>query len=574
MTPICGIDLGTTNSSLCVLRDGMPEVISIDGSRLVPSVVSLDQASGQFIIGQRARRRTLLYPELTVKSVKRHMGQNTRFSLGPNELTPEEISAKILSYLKNEGEKILEEEITRAVITVPAYFDDDQRRATIKAGELAGIHVSRIINEPTAASLVYDPLDITTHDHGIHRVLVYDLGGGTFDVSILRIQGQLREVLASRGDTHLGGDDFDQAILEFLLSFLRDEEGVDLSQDKMALARLLDVAEQAKITLSSRPFASIRETGIAFIDGRPVNLDIEISRHDFQHMITPLIETTFTEVERTIQEADLEPSQIDRVIMVGGSSRIPAVIAGLKEILQIDPDLSIDPELCVAMGAAVQAGIMEGEILNKILMDITAHSLGIKALDGSTPWMEQDVFSVIIPKNTPIPTKKAEVYHTTLDNQELVRVEVFQGESENCDENTLIGQFKFKLHPAPRHSQIIIEFSYDLDGIVHVVADQKGHDNRKEVSLSVRGRGAGAKERQHAKRQDYLQRKALKFLFLLDKESMSRDEDLPTALISQINQALAAYSDTKEKAMDDDRLEEFEEALLDAIEEAEKLLGN
>ena len=571
MAPVCGIDLGTTNSSLCVLRDGIPEVIPIDGSRLVPSVVGLDQASGRFIVGQRARRRAVLYPEYTVRSVKRHMGRNTRFRLGPHELTPEEISAKILSHLKGEGEKAVGEEITQAVITVPAYFDDDQRRATIRAGELAGIHVSRIINEPTAASLAYEPLDATTHDQGPHRVLVFDLGGGTFDVSILKIQGQLREVLASRGDTHLGGDDFDRELLEFLLNHIKDEEGVDLSRDKMAVARLLDIAERAKITLSSRPFAAVKETGIAFIDGRPINLDIEISRHDFQEMISPLVESTFTEVEKTIQEAGLEPSQIDRAIMVGGSSRIPAVIAGLKEILQLDPDLSIDPELCVAMGAAVQAGIMEGEILNKVLIDITAHSLGIRALDGSMPWMKQDIFSVIIPKNTPIPTKKAEVYYTTVDNQKRVQVEVFQGESLNCDENALIGRFKFDLRPAPRNSQVVVEFSYDLDGIVHVVVDQKGRDNRKEVSLSVRGRRAGTMERQPAKRQDYLQRKAQKLLSLLDEGVAGGGEGPPAdAIATRLARALAAYSDAKGKGMDEEGLEEFEEALLDAIEDAEE----
>jgi molecular chaperone DnaK len=276
-------------------------------------------------------------------------------------------------------------------------------------------------------------------------------------------------------------------------------------------------------------------------------------------------------VRAAIQEAGIDPSRIDRAIMVGGSSRIPSVIAGLKDILGIDPDLSIDPDLCVAMGAAIQAGIMEGEILDKILVDITAHSLGVKALDGLAPWMGNEIFSVIIPKNTPIPVKKAEVYYTVGDNQKEVDVEVFQGESRNCDENTLIGEFLFELRPSPRHSEIVVEFSYDLDGIVHVTVDQKGYNNKKEVSLAVRGRGAG-RQGAEAGRQDYLQKKAKKLLAMLGQETSDQDAGI-ASLSSQLEGALKAYSMAKDQGTDNEELEELEEILLDAMEEIEDRLN-
>jgi molecular chaperone DnaK len=559
METIFGIDLGTTNSSLAILRDGIPTVIPIDDNDLVPSVVSLDPESSEFVIGGRAKRRNILFPDYTVKSVKRLMGKDTMVHIGDQELTPEEISSKILAYIKTQGEKTTGKTISRVVITVPAYFNDAQRRATIKAGEMAGLDVVRIINEPTAASLVYEGPDTKA---GMHHILIYDLGGGTFDVSVLRVQGEVREVLSSRGNTQLGGDDFDRKLLEHVLDHLRMEAKVDLSDDQRAIARLTEAVEQAKIRLSAQPFVKILEPALAERDGKPVHLDMEISRSTFESLIEEFIDATFYEVKYAVEEAGLEPEDLDRVILAGGSSHIPAVIKGLKTTLGLLPELAVDPELCVAFGAAVQGGIMAGEIFNQILVDVTAHSLGVRVV-GEDDYLdaEPDTFAAIIPRNTPIPVTRSEVFFTIGDNQKKVLTDVFQGEKKLCSENESIGSFTMPLHPSPRNSQIVIEFSYDLDGIIHVVTDQKGYDNRKEVTMSVRERGAGGVQASIS--ENYLQRKANKLI-----EDTEGPEDNPRKI--QLKESLDAYTKAISSGAPEEDIESLEEDLLDAIESVEE----
>jgi len=559
METIFGIDFGTTNSSLAILRDGIPAVIPIDDNSLVPSIVSLDPESGEFIVGRRAKRRSILFPDYTVKSIKRLMGKDTMVCIGDQELTPEEISGKILAYIKTQGEKITGKNISRVVITVPAYFNDAQRRATIKAGEMAGLDVVRIINEPTAASLVYEGPDTKA---GRHHLLIYDLGGGTFDVSVLRVQGEVREVLSSRGNTQLGGDDFDRKLLDHVLDHLRMESKVDLSDDQRAIARLTEAVEQAKIRLSAQPFARISESALAEQDGKPVHLDMEISRSTFESLIEEFIDATFYEVKHAVEEAGLEPGDLDRVILVGGSSHIPAVIEGLKTTLGLLPELAVDPELCVALGAAVQGGIMAGEIFDQILVDVTAHSLGVRVV-GEDDYFnaKPDTFAVIIPRNTPIPVTRSEVFFTIRDNQKKVLTDVFQGEKKRCSQNESIGSFTMSLHPSPINSQIVIEFSYDLDGIIHVVTDQKGYDNRKEVTMSVRERGAGGVQASIS--ENYLQRKANKLL----RDTKSHEDDPRKTLLKK---ALDAYSKAISSGAPEEDIESLEEDLLDAIELAEE----
>jgi len=514
---IFGIDLGTTNSCLAVMEAGGPRVIAIDGDPIVPSVVSLDQKTGRFLAGRRARNRQVLEPAWTVRSIKRRMGQTERVPIGDRELLPEEISAEILRYLKERGEAALGQPVERAVITVPAYFGDAQRRATIRAGELAGLDVVRILNEPTAAALVYDRLVArkiepaavepagsgetaralsgtsgTSAGTDTQRVLVYDLGGGTFDVSVVEIGGGINEVLASGGDNHLGGDDFDHLLADHLAVRLRAAAGRELPRelplDLRLTARLEDAAERAKIDLSARPFARVTEEALV----GSFHLDLEVDRGTFEAMIESRLAGTLAEVDRALAAARLPPEKIDLVILVGGSTHIPRVRELLAGRFSCPVEHAVDPALCVALGAAVQGAILGGEVFDHILVDVAAHSLGIKTansfLGGGLLLGEADSFSPIIPRNTQVPATRAQLYHTMLDNQKRVAVEVYQGESDFCSENTLIGDFPFALLPLPAHSPVVVEMRYDLDGIIRVVIHQKGTDNRREVTLSTRRR--------------------------------------------------------------------------------------
>jgi molecular chaperone DnaK len=515
--PVFGIDLGTTNSCLALLDGEGARVVRIDDRPTVPSVVSIDGRSGEVIVGQRALNRQLLAPESTVRSIKRRMGQQEAVRLGARELLPEEIAAEILRHIKAEGERALGRPIRRAVITVPAYFGDAQRRATLRAGELAGLEVPRLLNEPTAAALIYDRLVLRGVGAGgaadtqpragtggaaaggspraaggeVRRILVYDLGGGTFDVSVVEIGGEICEVRASCGDNHLGGDDFDQLLADHLLRHVRDEHGRDLSRHHRALARLRDAAERAKLDLSVRPFTRVIEEAL---DGE-LHLDLEVTRATFEELIEPHLERTLVEIERAIREAKLQPGDIDRVVLVGGSTHIPRIVELVEELFDCPVEHSIDPALGVALGAAVQGAILGGALFDQILVDVAAHSLGIKTSDEapSELWRDGDAdhFSTIIRRNTQIPASRSQVYYTVADRQRRVQIEVYQGESPRCSGNTLIGCFPFDLLPAPAESPVVVEFSYDLDGIIRVVVSQKGTDRRKEVTLTTRSQAAG-----------------------------------------------------------------------------------
>lgn len=508
---IFGIDLGTTNSCLAVMEADGPRVIEIEGQPIVPSVVSFD-AGGEVIVGQRARNRLVLEPEATVQSVKRRMGGSDRIDCGGRSLLPEEIAAEILRFLKVEGERSCGREVERVVITVPAYFGDAQRRATLRAGELAGLEVVRLLNEPTAAALVYDRLEMRSigwvgpdaaagsrrrsASAPAQRVLVYDLGGGTFDVSVVEIGGEVNEVRSSCGDNQLGGDDFDLLLAEHLLARVRERYGRDLGADRRAVARLRNAAERAKIDLSSQPYARVMEEALA----PGLHLDLEIARPAFEALIERYLESTLSEVDRALDEAGLGPDRVDRVVLVGGSTRIPRIAEMLGARFPCPVDHAVDPALGVALGAALQGAILGGRVFDQILVDVAAHSLGVKTLDnvldgGFSHGFERpeaDHFSVVIRRNTQIPATRSEVYFTMVDNQKQVQVEVYQGESELCSRNTRIGQFAFELAPAPAGSAVVVEFSYDLDGIIRVVVSQKDADRRKEVTLDTRTRGETA----------------------------------------------------------------------------------
>lgn len=488
---IYGIDFGTTNSCLAVFEPEGPRVVEIDGQSIVPSVVSFDPERKEVIVGPRAHNREALHPEETVRSIKRRMGSEETLIIGASSYLPEQVAAEILRYLKTEGEKTLGAEIRRVVITVPAFFEDAQRRATIRAGELAGLEVIRILNEPTAAALLYDRLERRGAEqgskHADQRVLVYDLGGGTFDVSIVQLSGEIHEVLASCGDNQLGGDDFDRLLGEHLLDRLGLDEAKELPLS--AHIRLREASEKAKVDLSSQPFARVTEE--ALVGDR--HLDEEVSRGALEALLEDLLAGTLAKVEQALEEARLEAGQIDRVVLVGGSTAMPRIHEMLAEGFDCPVDHAIDPALCVALGAAVQGAILEGKIFDHILVDVAPHSLGVKVLSSEddifSPRYQSegpDTFAPLIRRNSQIPASHSEVFYTVADRQEHVSIEVYQGESHRCSENTLIGKFLFELEPAPEGCEVIDELSYDLDGIVRVRVEQRGYDNRQEVTMDTR----------------------------------------------------------------------------------------
>lgn len=479
MRTIFGIDLGTTNSCISRLNNGIPEVLSVDGSPLVPSVVSFDPA--ETIVGSRARNRAVLHSDITVSSVKRVMGTDQTFTIRDQAYPPEEISSFILSYLKTQAEKVHGVEVKDVVITVPAYFSDAQRRATHKAGELAGLNVERIINEPTAAALFYTHTLISqSPEQKEKQVLVYDLGGGTFDVSILRM-GELTEVLASSGNTELGGDDFDHVLIDVCLEKIMSEYGLDLRSHLPALARLKSAAEQAKITLSAHPFTTIEESLLPNPEGKDISLSLEVTRETFEQMIEPYLQTTRTEVKNALSETGLSPQAIDNVLLVGGSTRIPAVISLLEEQFGSSRMPVVDPDLSVAKGAAIQGGIITGSHIHQVLIDVTPHTLSTAALTDDPDMRLKCV--PIISRNTQIPVTRSEMFYTVTHEQSQVQVNVYQGEFTKPEDNTLIGALDLALAPAPEGSPILIEYSYDLNGIIHVKVEQKGYSRKREVDL-------------------------------------------------------------------------------------------
>ena len=474
MSKIIGIDLGTTNSCVAVMEGGEPVVIAnSEGARTTPSVVGFTK-TGDRLVGQVAKRQAITNPENTVASIKRFMGTDHKVTLNGKEYTPQQVSAMILQKLKADAEAYLGEPVTEAVITVPAYFNDSQRQATKDAGTIAGLNVKRIINEPTAASLAYD---IDKEED--QKIMVYDLGGGTFDVSIIEMGDGVTEVLATNGDTHLGGDDFDERIINWMADAFQTENGIDLRKDKMAAQRLKEAAEKAKIELSSAMSSQINLPFITADATGPKHLDMTLTRAKFNELTSDLVDRTMGPVRKALQDAGLRPSDLKKVLMVGGSTRIPAVYDAVKKELNCEPFKGINPDECVAVGAAIQGGVLQGDVKGLLLLDVTPLSLGIETLGG--------VCTKIIDRNTTIPTHKSQVFSTAADNQPSVEVNVLQGEREFARDNKSLGVFHLDgIAPAPRGvPQIEVTFDIDANGIVKVSAKDLGTGKEQNITITA-----------------------------------------------------------------------------------------
>ncbi len=479
-----GIDLGTTNSEVAIVENGQVRVLpGEDGDLILPSCVGFSD-TGKLLVGREALRQYAAAPERTVKSIKRWMGTDHKTTLGDKEYLPHEVSAIILRALKQRAENALGETITQAVITVPAYFTDAQRQATKTAGEIAGLEVLQIINEPTAAALAYDVRSEETE-----RVVVYDLGGGTFDVSVVEITGEVTEVLASHGNNRLGGDDFDRLLQLHLADLFRKQHGVDVPDDAATQARMMRAAEQLKIDLSSHAFATVREAFLGSKGKTALHLEIEVARTDFEKLIRPLLEETLEAIDRALTDANLEPEEIDRIILVGGSTRIPLVQQMIESHLGQTPTDGIQPDLCVALGAALQAGVIVGESVDAILVDVIPHSLGIAAAVPTPMGIMPGYFSVIIPRNSVVPVSRSHVYSTLFDDQEAVEIEVFQGENAIASENVPLGSFRVENLPpkAAGGIQIEVHFDFDLNGILTVTTTEKGKGQQGTLVVNNAG---------------------------------------------------------------------------------------
>ncbi|MBI5030137.1 MAG: Hsp70 family protein [Chloroflexi bacterium] len=480
---IIGIDLGTTFSAVGFVSEGKPRILANGVERIVPSVVGFSP-QGALLVGTPARNQYVLYPEHTVRSIKRKMGTDEKVALNGRAYSPQEISAIILREMKRIAEANLQSEVTRAVITVPAYFSDAARQATKDAGEIAGFAVERIINEPTAAALAYG-LDKSAERQ---MVAVFDLGGGTFDVSIVELNSGVVEVHASHGNTQLGGDDFDELLMNHLAERFQDEHGVDPRIERKALARLTRAAEQAKITLSSQPFVRVREEYLMEREGTPLHLDVEVARNEFEELIEPLLEGTLASVDQALKDANLQARDLDKVLFVGGSTRIPRVWELVANHVGLEPHSEINPDEAVALGAGVQAAIIAGQPLDAILVDVTAHSLGIEVAELRFGQFIPDRYGVILHRNTTIPTTRAQVYSALTPEQTIVDLKVYQGEDPIASQNTLLGEFRFEgLKPeAPGlPPRVTVQFDLDVNGILRVSAVDRGSNRQAGVTVKA-----------------------------------------------------------------------------------------
>jgi len=567
MGKVIGIDLGTTNSVVAVLEGGEPVVIpNAEGSRTTPSVVAFTK-DGERLVGQVAKRQAITNPDRTIMSIKRHMGTDYTVNIDGKKYTPQEISAMILRKLKEEAENYLGEPVTQAVITVPAYFTDSQRQATKDAGTIAGLEVLRIINEPTAASLAYG-LDKDQEQ----TVLVYDLGGGTFDVSILEIDKGYIGVKATSGNNRLGGDDFDERIMRYLIEEFKKQTGVDLSKDRMAMQRLKEAAEKAKIELSGLMQTNINLPFISANASGPLHLDITLTRAKFNELTADLVEATMGPLRRALDDAGLKPGDIDRIILVGGSTRIPAVQDAIKNVMDKEPYKGINPDECVAMGAAIQAGVLSGEFekgQGLVLVDVTPLSLGIETLGG--------VMTVLIKRNTPIPCKETKVFTTAADNQPAVDIHVLQGERPMAKDNVTLGRFQLTgIPPAPRGvPQIEVTFDIDRNGIVNVSAKDLGTGKEQKITvtsasgLTKEDIDKMVKEAETHAEEDKKRRELIELKNQADTAVYSIDRTL-NELGDKVGEAekkeIAAAKEALQKAVETDNIEEIK-AKMKAMDE-------
>ncbi|PSP53890.1 molecular chaperone DnaK [Halobacteriales archaeon QH_7_68_42] len=544
---ILGIDLGTTNSAFAVMEGGDPEiVVNSEGERTTPSVVAF--SDGERLVGKPAKNQAVQNPDHTVQSIKRHMGEDDySVELDGEEYTPEQVSAMILQKIKRDAEEYLGDEVEKAVITVPAYFSDSQRQATKDAGEIAGFEVERIVNEPTAAAMAYGLDDETDQ-----TVLVYDLGGGTFDVSILDLGGGVYEVVATNGDNDLGGDDWDEAIVDYLAEEFEAEHGIDLREDRQALQRLFDAAEEAKHELSSRKETTVTLPFIAADDDGPKDLEETITRAKFESLTADLIERTVGPTEQALEDAGYGKGDIDEVILVGGSTRMPQVQEQVEELTGQAPKKNVNPDEAVALGAAIQGGVLSGDVDDIVLLDVTPLSLGVEVKGG--------LFERLIEKNTTIPTEESKVFTTAADNQTQVQIRVFQGEREIAEENELLGEFALRgIPPAPAGTpQIEVTFSIDENGIVNVSAEDKGSGNQEDITIEG---GAGLSDEQIEQMQEEAEEHA--------EEDQRRRERIEARNQAESTiQRAETLMEENEEAVDDDLRESVE----DRIEDVEETL--
>ena len=562
MSKVIGIDLGTTNSVVAVMEGGEPTVITnTEGSRLTPSVVGFSK-TGERLVGQLAKRQAVSNPENTISSIKRHMGENYTVDIQGKKYTPQEISAMILQKLKEDAESYLGEKVTQAVITVPAYFNDGQRQATKDAGKIAGLDVLRIVNEPTAAALAYG-LD----KGGDGKILVFDLGGGTFDVSILELGDGVFEVKATNGNTHLGGDDFDNKVMEWMISEFKKETGIDLSQDKMAEQRLKEAAEKAKIELSTVLSTNINLPFITADATGPKHLDLTLTRAKFNELTEDLVQATMEPTKKAIADSGYTIDEIDKIILVGGSSRIPAVQDAIKSILGKEPSKGVNPDECVAIGAAIQAGVLVGDVKDVLLLDVTPLSLGIETLGG--------VFTKIIDRNTTIPTSGSQVFSTAVDNQPSVDVHVLQGEREMAADNKTLGRFELTGIPAaPRGvPRIEVTFNIDANGIVNVSAKDLGTGKEQKITIKSSSgldkdeidrmvKEAAAHEAEDKKRKEAIEAKnnADSLIYQAEKTIKDMGDKADASKVSEIKDKIAALKEAM-KTDDTDKIKAASEAL-------------